>query len=212
MTAMITEIFYPLLLSYGMAFLASAVLQGRWDAASVTSLTAVFTILAAGVCYRQECRKRKEERLKWWQEKPMPLWSWFALAAAGVLGNVVFSFLLSFLQLMLGLSNAVQEELLSGKSMWIQAAGLGIAVPVAEELIFRGLTYGNMRKYLGVWPSAVLGGALFAVYHGNVMQMLYAFPMGVILCLVYEKCKTIKAPIVLHCAANLSTILWRVIV
>ena len=142
----------------------------------------------------------------------MPLWSWFALAAAGVLGNVVFSFLLSFLQLILGLSNAVQEELLSGKSMWIQEAGLGIAVPVAEELIFRGLTYGNMRKHLGVWPSAVLGGALFAVYHGNVMQMLYAFPMGVVLCLVYEKFKTIKAPIVLHCAANLSTILWRVIV
>lgn len=51
MTAMITEIFYPLLLSYGMAFLASVVLQGRGDAASVTSLTAVFTILAAGLCY-----------------------------------------------------------------------------------------------------------------------------------------------------------------
>ena len=60
MTAMITEIFYPLLLSYGMAFLASAVSQGRGDAASVTSLTAVFTILAAGLCYRQEFRKRKE--------------------------------------------------------------------------------------------------------------------------------------------------------
>lgn len=72
MTAMITEIFYPLLLSYGMAFLASVVLQGRGDAASVTSLTAVFTILAAGLCYRQECRKRKEERMKQWQEKPMP--------------------------------------------------------------------------------------------------------------------------------------------
>ena len=141
MTAMITEIFYPLLLSYGMAFLASVVSQGRGDAASVTSLTAVFTILAAGLCYRQECRKRKEERMKQWQEKPMPLWSWFALAAAGVLGNVVFSFLLSFLQLILGLSNAVQEELLSGKSMWIQGeAGLGIAVPVAEELIFGGMT------------------------------------------------------------------------
>ena len=82
MTAMITEIFYPLLLSYGMAFLASVVSQGRGDAASVTSLTAVFTILAAGLCYRQECRKRKEERMK----------QWFALAAAGVLGNVVFSF------------------------------------------------------------------------------------------------------------------------
>ena len=96
MTAMITEIFYPLLLSYGMAFLASAVSQGRGDAASVTSLTAVFTILAAGLCYRQECRKRKEERMKQWQEKPMPLWSWFALAAAGVLGNVVFSFFAFF--------------------------------------------------------------------------------------------------------------------
>ena len=98
------------------------------------------------------------------------------------------------------------EELLSGR-MVFQILGMGLIVPVTEELVFRGLVYRRLERYLPGAAAVLLGAALFAAYHGNLLQVLFAFPMGIVLILLYRHYGTLKMPILFHAASNLTAIL-----
>ena len=77
-----------------------------------------------------------------------------------------------------------------------------------EEVLFRGLVYNRLKDYNNEWLSMILAAGIFAVYHGNPLQILFAFPMGLLLLAVYEKEGTLMAPIALHMAVNISSILF----
>ncbi len=88
-----------------------------------------------------------------------------------------------------------------------QVAGSGFFVPLAEELVFRDLGYGRLRREMDVFPAAVATAALFGLYHGNLIQGIYAFLMGLLLALVWEVCGGLAASWLFHGAANLTAIL-----
>ena len=108
----------------------------------------------------------------------------FCIAAGAVL-NVVWSTVLNAAGIQDVFSNETQEVLLAG-SMAVQLAGLCFLVPLAEELIFRVLVYGRMKRYFPVKTAAVLSSLLFALYHGNPIQIIFAFPMALALTAVYD--------------------------
>ena len=92
------------------------------------------------------------------------------------------------------------------------AAGTIMLVPVAEECLFRGLLFGNLRKYNRVIAYLVSVTA-FSVIHitGYIgvytpMHLLIAFlsylPAGLCLGWAYEKADTIFAPILIHAVVN----------
>lgn len=83
-----------------------------------------------------------------------------------------------------------------------------ILAPIAEELAFRGLTFRRMELYTSFWPAAVVSSLLFALYHMNLLQGIYAFPFGLMLCLVYRVFRNIIAAIIMHAAANAFTVLF----
>ncbi|MCD7841730.1 MAG: CPBP family intramembrane metalloprotease, partial [Lachnospiraceae bacterium] len=87
----------------------------------------------------------------------------------------------------------------------------GLLVPVTEELVFRGLTYRRMRTRMQTYQAVVISALLFALYHGNPIQMLYAFPMALLLALLYEKSGSLVYPILLHIGANLTAILTTIL-
>ncbi len=124
----------------------------------------------------------------------------------GVALNILWSGLLDLLQVTSAFSNEAQEALF-GSALLAQILGPGLLVPVAEEMIFRGLTDSRMRTKLNLMPAVLLSALLFALYHGNPIQMIYAFPMAVILALVYEKGGSILYPVLLHMGANLAAII-----
>lgn len=87
----------------------------------------------------------------------------------------------------------------------------GIVAPIVEELIFRGLVYKRVKKMTGTVAAAILSAALFGIFHGNWVQAPYAFIIGIMAVFVYEKFKSIVAPIMLHMSANiLSVVLMTV--
>lgn len=104
-------------------------------------------------------------------------------------------------------SNDTQEELLAGQLI-VQLVSMGFLVPLTEELIFRGLIYQRMRKMLPFMQSVLLASALFAVYHGNMIQIIFAFPMAVIICVLYEKWKLLRYPVLFHMGCNLVAIIF----
>lgn len=171
------------------------------DAALLTSITAV-CVLPLFVYMLKSDRNLRGEKGK----GEISFRDGVLIAAAAVLANYLLSLLISRILMPFSFSNKVQESLFAG-NLVIQFLGLGIVVPIGEEVLFRGLVYNRLRDYNKEWLSALLAAAFFAVYHGNIIQGLFAFPMGLILIGVYRKCNTLKGPIIFHMAVNISSLL-----
>ena len=190
------------------------------DSALCTTLTAILVIPPVLWMYRGD-EKPAVNRLKSVAEQdtkkelddkenggPTLTWRIFMGIACFVSGGIldrVWSPVLLWLRVQDYFSNQTQEQLLASQ-LAVQIIGLGILVPVAEELIFRGLLYARIRRMLPVWASVLTASVIFALYHGNMIQILFAFPMAIILTLLYEKGKWISYPILFHMGVNLTTV------
>ncbi len=78
-----------------------------------------------------------------------------------------------------------------------------ILAPVVEELVFRGLTMRYARQAFPFWLANIWQALLFGVLHGNVMQGIYAFVMGLFLGFVAHRGRGIKYSIPLHILFNI---------
>jgi len=94
-------------------------------------------------------------------------------------------------------------ELLTSGSVLLMGAATVIAAPLVEEVIFRGLVYTRMRRAMPMWVAALLSAVLFGAVHGTLLHQIYVIPMGLILCLFYEKYRSLWAAILLHMSFNL---------
>lgn len=128
-----------------------------------------------------------------------------------ILVSVFFIFTGMFLNQMISWSeisvlfngyDAVANVLFDRKTMIVTYVSVGILAPMAEELAFRGLVYRRIRDYIDVKWAIIISSVLFGLYHGNVVQFIYSSLLGVLLAVVYERYKTLWAPIVAHMAAN----------
>ena len=83
-----------------------------------------------------------------------------------------------------------------------------VTAPVLEELLMRGLIYSRLRSFFSDVRPAVLAGALvFALFHGNVVQGIYAFLIGLYFVWLYEAYHSLVPAVLAHAAANASSIL-----
>lgn len=178
-----------------------AAFGGNPDATARTSLAALVTLPIFWNWYQRE-------RNLWKKEEKKPAWYEMAVILAGAVGlNRLFSSLIFTFVISNGVENTAQEALFAGK-VWLQIVGTGLLVPFTEELLFRGLVFGKLERYLPSGTSVIVGAALFALYHGNVPQMLFAFSMGVILNLLYRHYGSLKMPFFFHAASNLGAIFF----
>lgn len=78
------------------------------------------------------------------------------------------------------------SQTLFSAPLWLQLVVMGAAAPLCEEVIFRGLVYRRIRREKGAVIAAVLSALLFAAYHGNLPQGIYAGCLGLLLALACE--------------------------
>ncbi len=74
--------------------------------------------------------------------------------------------------------------------------------PIAEELLFRGMMYRVLRKGFSFYTAAIISSLLFAVYHMNIVQGIYTFFAGFLLCVLYEKTQTFWYTSIVHIIFN----------
>ncbi len=98
---------------------------------------------------------------------------------------------------------SVERNLLSGEQ-WLQIIVLLGASPMLEEFFFRGVLYGRLKELVKTEMAMLLTALGFGLYHANLSQGIYGFFMGLFLAWCMERFQTIKAPIVVHIAANLA--------
>lgn len=95
--------------------------------------------------------------------------------------------------------------------VWVMALSIAVAAPVLEELLYRGLIFKRLRTYLKPVPSMLISAFVFGIMHGNAVQFVYAFILGIFMAFVYEKFKTIYAPMIFHAGANLTSLVITLI-
>ncbi|MCB2291455.1 CPBP family intramembrane metalloprotease [Clostridium sp. CS001] len=78
-----------------------------------------------------------------------------------------------------------------------------LIIPIFEEVLFRGLIFNELKNHLNIIIAIILQGAIFALAHGNMLQGIYTFIMGVVIAIVYNKIQSILAPMLFHVLYNL---------
>lgn len=151
--------------------------------------------------YQKETSVHRQAKLSWGR----CLW----IIASASVSCVFLNHLLVFLRISSDGYDKVKDMVFELDLVW-QIAGSGILVPLAEELVFRGMGYQRIRQEMNVLPASVITATLFALYHGNLIQGIYALLMGLLLAFVYETYDNLKAAWLFHATANLTAILITV--
>lgn len=87
-------------------------------------------------------------------------------------------------------------------SGWLPNLLFGVIIaPIGEEILFRWILWRKMGQY-GDKAYILLGGVIFALFHGNLSQLLYAFFIGAIFCWVYARTGRLRYTMALHIGIN----------
>jgi hypothetical protein len=131
-------------------------------------------------------------------------------------GNIILSVILTFTLYMFtvnfiavtGLTERFtsHDELMDGilgNNLIIELLAIGLAAPILEEVIFRGIV---LRRFLGtsmnVYIAVFLQAFIFGAVHLNVVQGIYAFLIGFVYGLIYLWSKSVWIPIIIHVLFN----------
>ena len=83
------------------------------------------------------------------------------------------------------------------------AAVYGLAAPLAEEAVFRGVLFNRLRTAAPLWAACLFSALFFGLYHGNPAQLCYGTAMGAVFAVGYAASGRFVFPFLLHAAANL---------
>ena len=133
---------------------------------------------------------------------------WILVTLLGIFGGLAGNFIVilsGLIQLFPDVYEEMAEIQYSGP-VWIQFLSMGLAAPIMEEILFRGLIFRRLRTYCKFPVALIVSSFIFGLCHGNILQFFYAFLLGLLMGLLYERFRTLWAPIAFHAAANLFSV------
>lgn len=111
-------------------------------------------------------------------------------------------------EIMSGYEKLVEQMQIEGDNASIvMMIYVGLIAPIVEELGCRGISFNYARSFLPMWAANIIQALMFAVLHGNPIQMIYTFLFALVLGYVYAKCGKIIVPIILHMLFNSISVL-----
>ncbi len=90
--------------------------------------------------------------------------------------------------------------------LYLQVLVIGFLMPISEELMFRGLIFERISNYGSETAGVILTSLLFGLYHGTMIQLVYAFVFSLLMIFAYKRCGSFMAPMVFHIVSNLSSL------
>lgn len=85
---------------------------------------------------------------------------------------------------------------------------LAVAVigPMLEEIVFRKIIYGSLKKKMGFILAASISSLIFAFGHLDFQHLLIYFVIGFFLCYAYKKTGRIAVNMFMHAAMNATVV------
>lgn len=119
------------------------------------------------------------------------------MAGISALGEFV-PWLKSALQTYIDLS----KSLVGSKNIFLIIISTCILIPIAEDLVFRGIVQGELRRVMPGFMAVIIQAVIFALVHVNPIQISYVIIPALILGAIYEWTRSIYVPIILHMIFN----------
>lgn len=169
--------------------------------------TLVVTLLCADTIPFYWCAHRLKIKIRTYYKKPEIDWREFMQWFFVIMGIVaVYNLLTTGLISLFPNINFDQSglEAFSGNdwiSLLMSFLALACIAPIFEEIAFRGLCLHVFAKY-GTRFAIIASSMLFSLLHGNVIQSLFAFGLGILLALLTLKAKSIIPATIIHFANN----------
>lgn len=172
----------------------------------VTTVVALCVIPAFMLLYKSDIKYEKMIGIP--EREKAPVWRYAVIIGIAIPLAIASTNILTLSKITV-YSKSYQETgiQLYQAGLGLKLLGYGLIVPVAEELMFRGLIYKRLL-FMGDKRRAVLFSAvLFGMYHGNMVQGIYGFVVGYVAVYLYDKYGSIKAPILLHAVMNIAAVI-----
>lgn len=115
-------------------------------------------------------------------------------------------FLLTLLPVQVQTDYSSAMRSIGGRPLWYLVFFTAVHIilaAAAEEFLFRELLYRLLEKFWKSILRSLVLSVLFAAVHGNTVQAVYAFFMGLLLCAVREKYDSVLYTMVFHMMFNL---------
>lgn len=141
---------------------------------------------------------------KYKQENTFKIKNIFIPIAFGISISLIYNITLYNLN---NIINFTDMFSLSSLPIIVQIISSGICGPILEELVFRGIVYNKLKTFNKKMTAIILTSIIFGIIHSNIINGIYAFGVSFILIYLYEKYKTLKAPILMHIFLNTTIIL-----
>lgn len=147
--------------------------------------------------------RKLEKRLGIFRKSRFSLAGYGKVFVFGIFGTIAATCLMSMVQI------AFYDEVYNRTSQIAYAASfpvqlmvLGIVIPAAEELMFRGILFKRFRERQQFWYSAGCSALFFSLMHTSGTQMIYSFLLGLMLAYLVEKSGSLKTSFLLHFVMN----------
>lgn len=170
-------------------------------------LTLLITLLCADTLPFYWCAHRLKIKIRTYYKKPAINGSEFVQWFFVIMGIVAVYNLLATGLINLFPNISFEQsglEAFSGTdwlSLLMSFIALACIAPIFEEIAFRGLCLHVFGKY-GTRFAIIASSMLFSLLHGNVIQSLFAFGLGILLSLLTLKAKSIIPATIVHFANN----------
>lgn len=139
--------------------------------------------------------------------RPENIIGWVLLVVAPIVGVVLFVGGGILARLIPSTGVAPIETFVSWPSGNLAVAAVAVAVPIAEEIFFRGLVYGTAERAWGTAAAFAITTALFAIAHlpqqwGNWGAFASVLVTGIVLTALRSISKTVLVPAAAHVSHN----------
>lgn len=136
----------------------------------------------------------------------------------GVFFNIFIAILSQYLPQSWVDGNAESVGAFDGGSQALMIIATVICAPIVEEIIFRGCMYNAIKKIITTVPrtvtrrvhiaaiivSTVITSTAFGVFHGNILQAIYAGVLSLFMIWIYEQTGSLISNVLFHAAFNFS--------
>jgi membrane protease YdiL (CAAX protease family) len=100
----------------------------------------------------------------------------------------------------------IAQELIDGGLVMIILV-IGIAGPIAEEIVFRGILLNRLILLMPTWAAVLTSSIIFSVMHFDPPHLLHYFTHSIACSLLYLRYRNLWLPIIGHLSYNIATIL-----
>ena len=127
------------------------------------------------------------------------------LSVVGALGAMFF---MNFMLTILPIPQDLLGDLTSGVSkltaypFWQAILANALLIPIMEEVLFRGYIFSRLEKAMPSIVAALISSVVFGICHGGLVWAIWAFLLGMFICVVRIKSRSIVPGIIIHIIMN----------